>query len=161
MKKSNPIQTFFDSTTAHGFGRVFKSSSIFHRVFWLTILSMALCGTSYILYGVIDGFLESPTATSITVERVPNMTFPQIQICNRFSLNQSYLRQHNISQELALYTQHIFSWALSDFNVRYPQEREQALEAEYNALTKRFPNEDIREFFFSAGIYSRMMCSYM
>lgn len=152
MEKSDLVESFCNNVTLHAVAPLYRSRSTCGKLFWAIVLTLATLTTAYILYGVVSDFLLSPTATSITVESMKNMTFPDVLICNNHLLNRSYLQEKNISAELVLYIQSIFMFSWNEIERRYPIDLEQELDAQYQSLLLQYPNQDVRQFFFDAGL---------
>lgn len=146
------LEDFCNKISCHAVAPLYNSRSVRGRLFWSFVLFIAIAGTGFILFGVVRDFFLSPTATSLTVERYPEIPIPNILICNRHTLNQTKLQEQNISIELATYVQHIFQWGWNDYEPRYPSERNAELETQYQSLLHQLPNQDIREFYFQNGV---------
>ncbi|PAA80670.1 hypothetical protein BOX15_Mlig003120g3 [Macrostomum lignano] len=81
------LKQFCESTSAHGFHKIFQGSSILHRIVWLLIIITAFSGFSAHLISLFSRFNEGPVNTEISVYST-NFVFPDISICatSHFSL---------------------------------------------------------------------------
>ncbi len=79
------------------------------------------------------------------------MEFPEIVLCYANTMNSSYLKTQNISDGLARYLQNTFQFNMERFEDS-AMEKQEHLEMQYQDLLKMYPNQDIREFMFEAGV---------
>ncbi|XP_064392817.1 acid-sensing ion channel 1C-like [Halichondria panicea] len=76
------FRKYIDNTTAHGVVRIFSGKSVIRRLFWLVIVLGATVGC---LNNIIDRIIYlagGPTATTLSLERQVNLTFPAVTVCN-------------------------------------------------------------------------------
>ncbi len=81
-KDDKYFRKYIENTTAHGVVRIFSGKSIIRRLFWLVIVLGATTGCLYNISNRIIYLAGGPTATTLSLERQDNITFPAVSICN-------------------------------------------------------------------------------
>ncbi len=76
------FRKYIENTTAHGVVRIFSGKSVIRRLFWLVIVLGASTGCLYNISNRIFYLAGGPTATTLSLERQNNLTFPAISVCN-------------------------------------------------------------------------------
>lgn len=90
-KDCSRFKKYIESSTAHGVVHIFIGKSYIRRAIWLLIV---LASTAGCLYNCVDRILflaGRPTATTITLDRKQEITFPAVTICNLNMLRRDYL----------------------------------------------------------------------
>ncbi len=81
-KDDKYFRKYIENTTAHGVIRIFSGKSVIRRLFWLVIVLGATTGCLYNISNRISYLAGGPTATTLSLERQDNLTFPAVTICN-------------------------------------------------------------------------------
>ncbi len=149
------VEKFCKMTSMHGINCLYSTASITLKIFWAIILLFAMAGLVLVLKETISNFVDTPTATKVSMKLNPNMEFPGVLVCQTKSVGVDYLEQKNISKKLGMYIQGILTNSFEGPNQGEQGENEKEesalMESRYQALLDNYTNRDIRQFFFEAG----------
>ncbi len=110
------FRKYIENTTAHGVVRIFSGKSVIRRLFWLVIVLGASTGCLYNISNRIIYLARGPTATTLSLERQDNLTFPAVTICNLNHFRQEII--DSIHPELGTHLRQVYyTDTLSDFEV--------------------------------------------
>ncbi|EDO37452.1 predicted protein [Nematostella vectensis] len=90
------IWSFFDQTTAHGFGRIANTMSKYNRLFWASIIMVAFGMFAVEISDLLIIYLSRPIGTQIWMKHAASIAFPAVTLCN-FNI----VRRSQITSELA------------------------------------------------------------
>ncbi|XP_042865706.1 uncharacterized protein LOC122249150 isoform X2 [Penaeus japonicus] len=89
------VETFAESFSAHGFGKIYGSSRFLRRLVWSVVCLVLLAFGSYQCYRVLAEFLTYPKTVTISVEEAVSTEFPAVTVCNLNPLpNKEKLKDH-------------------------------------------------------------------
>ncbi len=135
MTPSELLKLFASETSCHGIGKLISGKPVGIRVFWGFVILSALVGLCAVLKSIIEGFLDWPTATSITIHSKPALSFPSVVFCSSNLFNRYLLQNQNISEQIADYSRLTYSTAYERFD---PISMNKTLSEEYDVLVKRY-----------------------
>ncbi len=78
------LKTFIDHTTVDGLSYIYDSSFIVIKLIWAVIFCAFLAFCSNLIFLSFDSYFSYQTVTSITHQRVNNIRFPFVTVCNLY-----------------------------------------------------------------------------
>ncbi len=96
MTKEDERESFFKSTTLHGVRDVYQAHKGHHRfwtAFWSLVVILMVIVACMGCYGIIIGYVNAPTITTVQTVSVDEIFLPDVAICYMGGANVTRLRE--------------------------------------------------------------------
>lgn len=98
-----PLYEYCELSTVLGVVDLCRAKNIKAKIFWLTVIGVALAVTIWQTFGTFkDYFNDGPFQTSVSVKNLEGIQFPTMTICNFNRVRQSFVDEYRIHR-FALY----------------------------------------------------------
>lgn len=130
-------EKFCENSNFHGIRDLYESKNAKLKCFWSAAILAAVGVVIYGCYKVLDQYSNFPLATSYVVQVETSRVLPDVLICSFTRFNATFLRQNDISPQLAQYVQTSFGVPTAHKFVKF-QDYTIAEHKEYGKQLKQF-----------------------
>ncbi|GIX77023.1 FMRFamide-activated amiloride-sensitive sodium channel [Caerostris extrusa] len=78
------------NSSVYAISQIGYSKTSCSKITWISILTGALIGCCYQIYGFIDQYFKYPVIVDLLIEQPENITFPAVTICNLNRMKSEY-----------------------------------------------------------------------